>query len=63
MGSFLAKLKECFESINIQSTCVSTCCVKDADVQVEIEERKNKHKKHHHAKQNDDKKKKSVELG
>lgn len=51
----LKKMRQCFHSINIQSSCVSTCCVKDAEMQVEIHERKKKQK--HHKKNHDDREK------
>ncbi len=59
MGSvFFSSLKKCFHSINIQSKCVSACCVKDADIDIK-EEHHHKHKKHHHheKKSHDDKEK------
>ena len=54
MGNiFCAKLKQFFENINLKSSCVSTCCVRDAEIDVEIHERKHK-KKHHHKRNCDD---------
>ena len=48
MGNFLEKFKQCFNNINIKSTCMSDCCVK----QVVIEE----HKHHSHHKKKREKK-------
>lgn len=58
MGNFLSAIKNCFESINFRSECMSDCfcCIKDSEIDVDIDVEKNKHHKHHkHHKKEDEK--------
>ncbi len=53
MGAdFFKALKSCFENINFKSECMSDCfcCIKDSEIEVDIDIEKNEHHKHQHHK-------------
>jgi len=53
MGSCCAKsepsfsFKDCMKNINVKSNCMSSCCVKESNIDNKIKE---PHKHHHHHK-------------
>ena len=51
-------IKQCFESINIQSECMSSCCIKNTDVaNTKTHHHHHQKHKHHHDRNHDDKEK------
>jgi len=58
--AFFKNMKHCFKSINIKSTCISKCCIKDAEIDVDIQHHKHKKKKKDHDKKDHDTEQKEV---